>query len=268
MNTNITIGKSFFDISLHQNAKNNYVYPLLLLHTTGLYVFLEEGEITQEIIDKAIYPLQQKLSISRIKMQVYSTDKKIDEEDGNWWYLNPFSDCVNTVDNIDLHLEELLNSGTYYFDETWISYLTDKMLFEGGKRGEIKQNSEGQSFIRKNGAWLPMSSESTEEVFYNTIKFDWFGWFQFHRGKKFVGVFYLLTLGLFGVGYFFDVLSFFTGSARDVDGFYYEPLKDKKRGLIFLGIALVVAIVLCIVYMTLFSLLNTGLGSILAASAG
>lgn len=62
-----------------------------------------------------------------------------------------------------------------------------------------------------------------------------FGLHKFKQGKKWSGIGYLLTGGLLGIGWIFDLLALLLGVSRDPDGHYYLPVSDKKKkAIVFL----------------------------------
>ena len=239
-------------------------FPLLFLHRCGIFVFLEDGDFTEnrrEILDK-IYVLQSVLSVTRGKMWIYSYS----EESGAWTWMNPFTDEVTAVEDLSAHVMSCIEAGMYNFEDARLSYFADKLSFgqsTGGQR--VRTDSQGITYVKRGSHWFQASDEDTEEVFRKTCLFGIFGWFQFHTGRFFSGVAYLLTCGFFGFGYMFDILHFLLGFARDRDGYYYVPLEDKRRPWIMFLVCTAAAMVLMFIYMKGLGVLNDFVASLFSS---
>lgn len=71
------------------------------------------------------------------------------------------------------------------------------------------------------GSGVSRKSKGTALVL--CIFLGFFGAHQFYVGKAGMGILYLLTAGLFGIGWFVDIFRIAFGSFKDADGL---PLKN------------------------------------------
>lgn len=102
--------------------------------------------------------------------------------------------------------------------------------------------------------WYRCSGDDPDRRYRKMVLLGWFGWHRFMEGSYGAGVFYLLTCGCFGVFYFYDLASMLTGSyfyreisyregaglERQMSKIYYGPLADRKKGLLFLPLAVTI----------------------------
>lgn len=248
------------DVSVFRNVRfEKEIVPILAVHESGLYVFLKK-----EQSEPLLYSVQKFFSVSRGKMRIY----RFNEESDSWSYENPFTGEIESVDDIKSHVWNNLNGGVSNLEEARVSYFIDKLNF-GTKTGSdnhenVKTGSDGRLYVKRAGHWCPASSDDQDEAFKKTLLFGVFGWYQFHIGKKFSGVLYILTCGLFGIGYIFDVLAFLVGTAKDSDGYYYLPLSDRKKGFLLFLISVGAAFGLLFIYVHAAAWIN---GSIAGSQA-
>lgn len=234
------------------------VFPLIAIHKTGFYIFLDDGPILddnhkKEIIDK-VYHLQLYFNISRIHFFTYCFDEQY-----NFEYLDPYHDMVHKIDDIKKELNEKLDSFSIMVNESKMTYYRDKIEFGDKKKKQIT-DSEGNTYIKKHGNWIPVSTEDSDEAFKKVQFGGLFGVHKFSAGKKLQGMLYLLTLGLLGIGWLADMLAFLLGVARDSEGYIYAPLSDIKKGWITFAVCVPIAFLAIVAYHFIFQLLISGSG--------
>ena len=67
-----------------------------------------------------------------------------------------------------------------------------------------------------------VSSKSKLLDFLLCFFFGLLGIHKFYEGKIGMGILYIFTVGLFGIGWFVDLILILFGKAKDSDGFYIK----------------------------------------------
>ena len=119
---------------------------------------------------------------------------------------------------------------------------------------KVKTTADGSTFLYKHGMWREASELNTEVLYPLTALGGMLGLHLFYQKKRSRGIAYLLTLGIFGIGWFFDSLELLFGCYKDEDGKYLLPLQNKVSGLVMLvlGFVVFVLIMLLIVFFNKF----------------
>lgn len=119
---------------------------------------------------------------------------------------------------------------------------------------KVKTTADGRTFLYKHGMWREASEINTETLYPLTALGGMLGLHLFYQKKRARGILYLLTLGLFGIGWFFDCIELLFGLYKDEDGKYLIPLENKTSGMItlFLGVLVFAVIVLFLVFFSKF----------------
>ncbi len=80
----------------------------------------------------------------------------------------------------------------------------------------IKNKNNNSSYGSRRAA---RAGKSKGVALFLCIFLGYFGAHKFYLGKTGAGILYLLTVGLFGLGWFFDIFSILFGGARDKWGY-------------------------------------------------
>lgn len=241
---------------------NKVLFPVVAIHETGFYIFFDgnitKDETKKEALDNA-YQLQLFFNTSRLNFYIYS----IDED--NAYYINPFTDEIITIplDDIETHIIDLLQSGSYTIDENKMYYYREKLNQIANTGEKVKTDEDGNSYVKKGNNWYLASSGDPDEMFRYVLFGGIFGLHKFKQGKKSAGIGYLLTGGMLCIGWIFDMLAFLLGVARDEEGLYYLPVSDKKKKTIILICCIPLSIVVMKLYMLLITGLCNGIASVL-----
>lgn len=133
-----------------------------------------------------------------------------------------------------------------------------------------KQDEDGTVYVKryekakysgflKEKKWYRCSDADPNKVFILTLLTGWLGFHRFREGKIWLGIFYLLTCGGFGVFYIFDLIEMITGSRsyeeisyeiynnkveRNKELVYYKNISNKKIAWITIPIAVIVVFLL------------------------
>lgn len=245
---------------------NGIMFPLLAIHETGFYIFFDRnisGTWEKKEAIENVYKLQLFFNTSRLNFYIYG----IDEE--NAYYIDPFSDDItmifmrNDKKGLEEHILGILQSGSYTIDENKMYYYKEKLNQIANKGEKIKADENGNTYIKRGNNWYMASSDDPDEAFRYTLLGGLFGFHKFKQGKKGAGIGYLLTAGMLCAGWFFDMLAFVLGVAKNPDGLYYLPVSDKKKKTIILLCCIPLSLVILKVYMFLLTFLSNGLSNII-----
>lgn len=114
---------------------------------------------------------------------------------------------------------------------------------------KVKTTSDGRTFLYKHGMWREASEINTEILYPLTALGGVLGLHLFYQKKKARGIAYLLTLGFFGIGWFFDCIELLLGWYKDEDGKYLLPPENKVVGLAMLVLGGLVFAVVILLFM-------------------
>lgn len=126
---------------------------------------------------------------------------------------------------------------------------------------KIMVDSDGNNLVYKRGKWYQASDMDSDQLFSLTALGGMLGLHLFYQKKHLKGVVYLLTLGLVGIGWFFDVIEMLFGIYRDPDGKYVLPVSDIKSSLIKFVLGFVFIGILFIAFFTFAPRIMVGVAS-------
>lgn len=230
----------------NQNGLFNTIkcdYDLIVFNQKKIIFFATlDGEIsTSDVVLKlrgALNSIVNKLSLSLNDFVVCGVNNE------NYFFLNKhndklvvFSNEENDENKLVEHIENEFFYGAECFDYNSIRALSDTLTLSVSPSyknsvQKIKITADGRTFLYKHGMWREASEIDTEILYPLTAIGGMLGLHLFYQKKKARGILYVLTLGLFGIGWFFDCLELLLGCYKDVDGKYLIPLKNKPSGLL------------------------------------
>ena len=159
---------------------------------------------------------------------------------------------------------EWIYSGTSLWDEARLEDLERRLILVDGTQTRSFTDSDGNHHVFRNGAFYPASSQSSEAVFYLTLFGGVLGLHRLFSGKIFTGLLYLCTGGLFGLGVLMDLISLFSGSAKDRRKRYYEPLRTPLKKLAVLPVGFACSALLLFVQYSAFMFLQNAAGIVVS----
>lgn len=118
---------------------------------------------------------------------------------------------------------------------------------------------DGILYVRRGKRFLPCSDKDPERVFWLTVLGSCVGAHRFYLGRFFSGIVYLLTCGLCGVGWVFDLFSLLTGHTTDFYGRVVQRPAHWPKKLLVAPVGLVAAIFSLFLFTRLLSMLSVGL---------
>jgi hypothetical protein len=170
--------------------------------------------------------------------QLYSTGSKKHIENFHIW-LEDFSlldDCLEEFNYLKVDILSLNNHNT---------------------NKNIKEYADGTTLIKnKQGAWVVASNKDTLEDFKTALYGGIFGIHKFKEKKYLDGFLFLVTGGLFCLGYLEEIILYWCDCKKDEFGNYYKPL-DKETKKLFVIPQIVMVLVNILVCAVLFWLLRT-----------
>lgn len=159
------------------------------------------------------------------------------------------------------HINSWIFSDSPVWDKTAIADLSYKILFRAAvHRGEFV-DSEGNVFILRNKKFVSVSPRRFDSIFFLALFGGVWGLHRFSVGKFFSGVLYLLTGGLFLVGWFLDVISLLGGVFKDSKGKYLVPPKNRANRLLWLPVGIFVSVTSFFIISSFFSVFLSSLNS-------
>lgn len=243
----------------HQNGLFNIIkrdYELIVFNQKKIIFFSTlEDEISQcDVVWKlrgALNGIVNKLSLSLNDFIVCGANKD------NYFFLNKYNDNLvvffRDSDDENKMIEYIDNElcfGKERFNYDSIRTLSDALTLSTNPKfknsvQKVKTTNEGKTLFFKRGMWREASDLNAEVLYSLSALGGMLGLHLFYQKKRARGILYLLTLGVFGIGWFFDSLELLFGCYKDKDGKYLLPLENKAAGIImlFLGTVVFAAII-------------------------
>lgn len=206
--------------------------PYLYLDNTGIFLYYPNESIADWKFKKQLISILcelQKITLCKLNSFVAIC--------GNDIYY-PMNEVILTSEYNDI--DDILN----YESSIRMRIFDDAQLLEieyifDNDNSKIKTDIYGNEYIYKNGKYVESSDIDSKLIFRLTLFGGWFGLHYFYQKKISSGLIYLFTFGLFGFGWFFDLLSLIMGYTKDKEGLYLLPINNKKVRVLFLLIPLI-----------------------------
>lgn len=259
--------KTFIDLSIKDDNKKQLSIPVLILHPTDIYVFMEidslnEREYKKSLLDR-LYILQKFL-----KRPVHHFDVYGCYNNETWVHVNPKNNNCDVLDNVCEYVQEWMDGRVSIFTEESLDELYYELEFGSDTKDKIKIDKNGIAYVRKGNMWYEASEDNTESLFYITLLGGWLGLHKFKRQETKRGILYLVTFGLFGVGWLIDILRILLGVEKGEDEAYLLPVENPKmKWLMFLA-AIPAAALLIFCHYKILSAILSGVGMILDTITG
>lgn len=236
----------------------NVEFYLILVHENGVVFFTKEVDDFKinEAINKTLFMIglnrEQIILIQNRKNTyhyLYLTGNKeiINNLEDSFNYL--VNERLSELEKSDLELEDFVREVT--FNKKNIPYIIDDLKTINSKavtNKNIKEYEDGTIMIRTSkDNWEVASNEDTLSEFKNTLYLGFLGINKFKKNKLLEGIMYILTGGLFCLGYIEDLIPFWVDTKRDSEGKLYIPINSetKKKFILPQIIMLIVNIIYC-----------------------
>lgn len=190
-------------------------------------------------------------------------------------YFDPYSAALSDPCDAEA-LQEEIYKRLYQAPQVYTSSALERMKAnlirsDAAQRGYYRDDTGILYFLR--GETFRRASEKDSEHIFRLCLFGGvFGLHRFATGRWFTGLVYLLTCGVFLVGWLTDLLQLFMGTAKDKHGFLICPLQDKSKKLLVLPIGIIIAVVALMAYLRFnpvsFLTPNTGLSRLFNQNFG
>ena len=234
-------------------GQKKYMIPLMLLHQTGIYTFIYVDQVDNfSLLQKYVFEFLQQIELniqqSINKCHVILVLKGSNNALKFFLYENTNA-RVKALNSVLEYVLESFEWKKPILNQEDIDDIVLKIYSYSNQNNIIFENEEGKRLIKKNNLLLETSSQDSEELFYLTLFGGVFGLHKFHMKKYFSGILYVLTFGLFGVGWLFDVLRLLLGVAKDKQNKLILPLENRIQKILMtlvMGIFVVGYVILCI----------------------
>lgn len=179
--------------------------------------------------------LKDLLKLSRI--QLYTDDQGLYDPS-----VGAFSDPVPPEDLSAFALSFVDGS------ESWPQYTPSELRQMGTRlkhadayvRG-FYRSEEGREYLRRGNAFLELSDQDSELLYYLALFGGVLGIHRFAMGKNITGFLYLVTGGLMLCGWAMDLLFLLLNAQRDKRKRLLRPLRNRLAKLLFLPLGLLVS---------------------------
>lgn len=131
--------------------------------------------------------------------------------------------------------KEISNEAIKYSYDELIKIEERLRLADATNRGSYVDN-EGNIYIKKEKGFREASPINQDKLFYFCLFGGCIGLHRFLLKKYFTGFIYMITLGLFGMGWLFDLAGIVFGTTKDKKKRVILPLTNRKRKLLFIPI--------------------------------
>lgn len=222
-------------IKFENYKMKNCVISELYISDTGIYLYFPDFSIHNRDFKNKIYDVLADLQVltgEKLSSFIVFTGKENIEK---YFPVNNYSIEVGS-NNIEECLELELSLNDTVFDAIKVEELS--AIFDNSDK-RIKTDIYGNVYVLKNNVYHPASDIDSEHLFKLTLFGGWFGLHNFYQKKFLSGILYVLTLGLFGIGWLLDLLLMIMGSYQDKEKLYLLPLENKKKKLLYCIIPLV-----------------------------
>lgn len=228
----------YFNSKVKYFSGGKFVIPYVMVHETGIYCFFNDIEE----IEKKVIAIAGQTKISEYKINCFVFN---DDEISLY---NPKTKVMLPITEEDF---EGYFVGAYVIHEDQTDEI--EKCFAGKRR--YRTDMDGRQLTLRDGTYQYCSLQDPDEVLFRTLCFGWFGYHKFKYNNIRTGLFYFATAGMFGMGYFFDVLLILLGFYKDGDGRYLTLPTNRNKKFLYLIPALIVAVVSIFGYMHFWRLL-------------
>lgn len=169
----------------------------------------------------------------------------------NVFFFNKYNDYLfeipqnpNAASCLIEHINNDLSISVEKFDYNSIRSLSDALILSSAPNNSskrfprIKSSDDGKTYVYKNSMWREASELNIEHVFPLAVFGGPLGLHLFYQKKNSAGIFYILTFGLFGVGWLLDCIQLLLGIYKDKTGKYLVPFENKLAGFLMLVLAI------------------------------
>lgn len=237
---------SFYDIHCSDpvDKNNEHEFPFVALHPSGLYLIAllnDSKQGSENTVNNIEYAgrIFKSYFYTKVPIRLIFVFYKDLYNNGQYAFdvfdyakrkmvTDAFSSVEEVLDFLDNFTEkdnDNPNANEYEQDE-----LTLRLSKEGSEALSSEYTNKNY-FIKKDDAWAPAFTKNSEKVFRLALFGGFLGLHRFYLGLFGSGIFYALTLGCFGLGWFFDCLEIIIGSWKK-KGKYLLPMENRKRHII------------------------------------
>lgn len=241
----------FYDIHCPDpfEKKVEFSFPVVAVHATGLYIMFRpdgaKGQVDMgaEQLDYVCHVFK---SYFRTRVSVRGLFLLIDSEQaGVCKKLAVYDshkkellfDCVRNADDLCCFLKEHSECRVVPPQDE-IAELTS-LLWDATATCLETGSEKPKCFVKRGSEWMPAFREDSDKAFRLALFGGFLGLHRFYLHLPLSGLLYMLTFGIFGVGWLFDVIEILLGCWRH-KGVFLRPLQHKARHWIEFALVLIV----------------------------
>lgn len=240
---------SFSDVKFKDKNAPLISIPLLAIHSSGIYIFNDSDDDEQKLkrtANEIITYIKELIEINSSHIYYYALKEDIDADENSlgWFTKIYISSTKQTkeIKNLIEYLYEQIEFRNSILSEDLIQDIETEIKLNLNQTTPNIISKGGKRFILKRQNWYEVSEINENWFFHLTLFFGMFGFHKFSINQIFIGFMYLITLGFFGVGWFFDNLQIIFGHYRikkrtkDRNTYYQyiAPMKDQVIKFLFL----------------------------------
>ena len=252
---------TFDNVRFKGTTAPSSTFPLIMLHSSGVYIFADlkiDDEKFRIAANQIITYLKELIEVN--SKYIYYFGLKADEENNDFGWKSKLyihtTKQIKNINNLIEHLYEQIEFRSSLLSNERIQDIELQIKNNLYHKEITLINKEGTKYILKKEKWYEVSEIDEIWYFHLTLFFGIFGFHKFSINQVFKGFLYLITLGLFGVGWFFDNLRLILGCYRfkkrhihsKPNYLYIAPLENKVTKLVLLLALSIIVYYLILLY--------------------
>lgn len=162
-------------------------------------------------------------------------------------------------DELDIAIYEYIHNSPQQYTQATIERMkTTLQKSDAGARGYYTDEN-GVVYLYRHGEFRRSSEVNSEQVFSLCLFGGVFGLHRLALGKWFTGFLYMLSCGVFLVGWLCDLVQLFFGFQKDKNKRLVRPLENRKAKLSLFPFGLVISAGALFVWIQIFKIVTSSL---------
>lgn len=153
-------------------------------------------------------------------------------------------------DDLTADVNEWIGARRPIYKPSTLLSMLQRLEYEDAKVRGYKVGEDGEIYLYRHGHFQSASPCDPDRTYRLALFGGTLGLHRFAIGKWFSGIFYLLTGGIFLVGWLTDLLFLLIGGQKDRKKRYLFPLSERRKALFLLPLGLVTGVILFLLYLS------------------
>ena len=136
----------------------------------------------------------------------------------------------------DWYVEKEVSGGAVKYSYAELLKIEERLRIADATNRGSYVDKDGNIYIKKEKGYHAASPINQDKLFYSCLFGGCLGIHRFILKKYFTGFIYMITFGLFGIGWLFDLSGIFFGLTKDKKKRIIMPLTNRKKKLLFIPI--------------------------------